>query len=49
MMYTAIRIRMLHVNTTANEKNPVEYKGFRRWCITLRMTGFVDFVHRKKF
>jgi hypothetical protein len=24
-------------------------KGFKRWCITLRITGLLDFVHRPVF
>jgi hypothetical protein len=24
----------------------VEYKGFLRWCVILRITEFLDFVHR---
>jgi hypothetical protein len=24
-------------------------KGFRRWCITFRITGFLDFLHRPDF
>jgi hypothetical protein len=28
---------------------PVESKGFWRWRITLRVTGFLDFVHRLEF
>jgi hypothetical protein len=27
----------------------VESKGFWRGCIELRITGFVDFVHRQEF
>jgi hypothetical protein len=27
----------------------VDPKRFRRWCTTLRITGFVDFVHRPEF
>jgi hypothetical protein len=27
----------------------VECKAFWRWCLTLRNTGFVDFVHRPEF
>jgi hypothetical protein len=26
-----------------------ESKGFWRWCIMLRTTGFLDFVHRPVF
>jgi hypothetical protein len=29
--------------------NSQESKGFRRWCIGLRITGFIDFVHRPEF
>jgi hypothetical protein len=27
----------------------VDSKGFWRWCITLGITGFLDFVHRPVF
>jgi hypothetical protein len=27
-----------------NCRQLVEAKGFRRWCVTLRMTGFIDFA-----
>jgi hypothetical protein len=27
----------------------LESKGFWRWCITLRITGFMDYVHRPEF
>jgi hypothetical protein len=27
----------------------LESKGLRRWCMTLRITGFLDFVHRPEF
>jgi hypothetical protein len=30
-------------------KHNLAYKGFWRWCIILRFTGFVDFVHRPVF
>jgi hypothetical protein len=27
----------------------VDSNGFWRWCITRRINGFVDFVHRPEF
>jgi hypothetical protein len=27
----------------------LDYKGFWRWCLTLRITRFLDFVHRTVF
>jgi hypothetical protein len=33
---------------TENE-NKVDCKGFWRWCMTLGITGFLDFVHRLVF
>jgi hypothetical protein len=27
----------------------VASKGFWRWCVALRITGFLDFVHRPVF
>jgi hypothetical protein len=30
-------------------RQPVDSKGFWRWCVTLRVTGFSDFVHRSVF
>jgi hypothetical protein len=34
---------------TSNDFFQVDSKGFWRWCITLRITGFWDFVYRPVF
>jgi hypothetical protein len=31
------------------QNSVVECKGFLRWCLTPRITGFLDFVHRQEF
>jgi hypothetical protein len=54
------RFAFKHINSSArnkenkyshviNFKTKVDSKGFWRWCITLGITGFLDFVHRAVF
>jgi hypothetical protein len=43
----AVDITSHHGNVLTKEL--VDSKGFRRWCITRGITGFLDFVHRPVF
>jgi hypothetical protein len=38
-----------NINEVSNNKSEVDSKGFWRYCILLRITGFLDFVHHPVF
>jgi hypothetical protein len=36
------------LDTKVQSRRYLDSKGIRRWCTTLRISGFLDFVHRPK-
>jgi hypothetical protein len=46
--FVLLLLQGLQSNSHQSSKN-VDSKGFQQLCITLRITGFLDFVHRPVF
>jgi hypothetical protein len=48
-MYLGLGLDSVVISDEVGPVDQIEFKGFWQWCITLRITGVLDFVHRPEF